>query len=898
MIQSKNAGHAKAYFQDALSKSDYFISDQELPGFWQGKLAARLGLAGETTKEAFYALCDNRHPVTGLGLTPRTREERTTGYDINFHCPKSVSILHAFAKDDHILKAFQESVTETMRAIEAASQTRVRQSGVYADRSSGELVWGHFTHQTARPVEGALPDPHLHSHCYVFNATFDAAENRIKAGQFRDIQRNMPYYQSRFHKTLADKLAQLGYGIRMTGKSFEVEYVPEAVIDLFSKRTDEIGRIAKEKGITDAKELGELGARTRAKKDKGYGMAELKDAWREQVMALGEAGKGDSTAIVRNAPVKEAVPCTAQQCLDHAVKHCFERASVVPDRKLLETAFKYSIGKSVKVEDIERALKEDSRIIRVEEKGRMLCTTREVLTEEKRMVSLARAGQGVVTPLYEAAPETSLNGQQAAAVAHVLTTTHRISIIRGAAGAGKTTLMKEAVPKIEATGKIVTVVAPSSDAARGVLKGAGFDNAETVARLLIDEKMQANLKGQVLWVDEAGLLGTKDMLSLLELTQRMDARLILGGDTRQHASVVRGDALRILNTVAGIRTAEVSKIYRQKNEDYRNAVDALSKGDIKRGFEKLDDIGFIKEIDPMKPNGQMVDDYMVALKKGKDTLMVCPTHAQGEAATEEIRNRLRSDGLLGKKEVTARQLKNLNLTEAEKRDSRNLRDGQIVQFTQNVRGFVRGSLWTVKKDEVYGIMLTDTEGMTKPLPMERSQHYSLFELRDIKLSIGDKVRITDNCFDLNRKRLNNGATLEVTGVTVAGEITLKNKNSKESYHIDKGFGHIAHAHCITSHASQGKDVDEVFIYQPQATFGATNAKQFYVSVSRGKERAHIYTDSKAELLEHASELGDRTSALELTGRDRLHRDFTMQLQREKEKEHELTKDKDYDYGRE
>lgn len=898
MIQSKNAAHAKAYFSDALSKSDYFMSDQELPGFWQGKLAARLGIDGATSKEAFFALCENRHPATGAGLTPRTREERTTGYDINFHCPKSVSILNAFAKDDHIINAFRDSVSETMKVIEAGSQTRVRQRGVYDDRSSGELVWGHFVHQTARPVEGALPDPHLHSHCFVFNATYDAAENRIKAGQFREIQRNMPYYQAHFQKTLADKLTQLGYAIRMTDKSFEIEHVPQAVLNLFSKRTDEIGRIAKEKGITDAKELGELGARTRAKKQRGHSMAELKDAWREQVAALGEDGRGDSTVMLRYAPVKEAVPTTAKECLDHAVKHCFERASVVFGNKLLETAFRYSIGKGVSTEEIERALKEDRRIIHVEEKGRVLCTTREVLAEEKRMVDLARAGQGSVRPMYDVAPATKLDGQQAAAVDHVLTTTHRVSIIRGAAGSGKTTLMQDVVPKMEAAGKTVIVVAPSAQASRGVLRETGFDDADTVARLLVDEKMQAKLKGQVLWVDEAGLLGTKDMVALLELTQKMDARLILGGDTRQHASVVRGDALRIVNTVAGIRAAEVNKIYRQKNEDYRSAVEALSEGNVETGFNKLNEIGFIKEVDAMNPTQEMVTDYVAALKKGKDALMVCPTHAQGDKATEEVRQQMRRAGMLGSKEIAVRQLKNINLTEAEKADSRNFRDGQMVKFTQNLKGIMRGSMWSVKVGMDNKVVLADGKGKEVPLPTERSQHYSVHECKEIKLSKGDKVMITDNGFDLQKRRLNNGATFDVSAVTVDGKITLYNRDSKESYHIDKDFGHIAHAHCVTSHASQGKTVEEVFIFQPQATFGATNAKQFYVSVSRAKEKAHIYTDDKEHLLNHASELGDRTSALELTGRSKVHRDFTMQLQRQKETEmeHEIEQGKDYDYG--
>ncbi|EPB65412.1 conjugative relaxase domain protein, partial [Ancylostoma ceylanicum] len=304
MIQSKSAGHAKAYFSDALAKSDYYTSDQELAGYWQGKLADRIGLSGHSSKDGFFALCENRHPHTGAPLTPRTKEERTTGYDINFHCPKSVSLLHVFSKDDHILTAFQEAVTDTMKEIEADSQARVRQGGIYDDRQTGALVWAHFVHQTARPVEGQLPDPHLHSHCFVFNATWDENEGRIKAGQFRDIKRNMPYYQARFHMVLSDKLASLGYGIRRTAKSFEIEGVPQRAIDLFSKRTDEIGRMAKEKGITDAKELDNLGARTRGRKQKGASMDELKREWMAQIQASEAGRREDLQKTVRSSPEK------------------------------------------------------------------------------------------------------------------------------------------------------------------------------------------------------------------------------------------------------------------------------------------------------------------------------------------------------------------------------------------------------------------------------------------------------------------------------------------------------------------------------------------------------------------------------------------------------------------
>jgi len=114
--------------------------------------------------------------------------------------------------------------------------------------------------------------------------------------------------------------------------------------------------------------------------------------------------------------------------------------------------------------------------------------------------------------------------------------------------------------------------------------------------------------------------------------------------------VVRGDALRILNTVAGIRTAEVNKIYRQKIVGYRDAVTELSKGNMQQAFERLEGLGAIKTIQPTNPNEALVEDYIAHIKKGKTALVISPTHKQSDAVTSALRERLKALGLIGKKE--------------------------------------------------------------------------------------------------------------------------------------------------------------------------------------------------------------------------------------------------------
>src|SRR5580704_6213279 len=274
ITQQDSAPDAKRYYATA----DYYSQGQEIVGRWGGKGAALLGLAGTVDKSSFERLCDNLDPQTGEPLTVRTRTERRVGYDFTFSVPKSVSLLYAMSGDQGILDAFRDAVSNTMRDMEAEMKTRVRKQFQDTDRTTGNMVWAEFIHTTSRPVDG-IPDPQLHAHCFVFNTTWDQDEERWKAGQFRELKRDAPYFQAAFRVRLANKLQDIGFGVDRKRDDFEIAGIPKDVLKRFSRRTTLIEKIAEEKGITDPDRKAELGAETREKKGSSLSWDSLRKEW-------------------------------------------------------------------------------------------------------------------------------------------------------------------------------------------------------------------------------------------------------------------------------------------------------------------------------------------------------------------------------------------------------------------------------------------------------------------------------------------------------------------------------------------------------------------------------------------------------------------------------------------
>jgi len=919
IIKSASPEQAKKYFKQGLSKEGaYYCDEQEMPGLWFGKGAALLGLKGEIKQDVFDALCDNINPNDGKRLTGRTLGNRRVGYDFNFHVPKSVSLAFEWRQDERVFGAFCRAVRLTMEDIEKEMAARIRRNGVQeGDRLTGNLAGGEFIHFTARPVNG-VPDPHLHAHCFVFNATHDENEAAWKAGQFGDILKRAPRYQAEFLSRLATGLQEIGYEIVTTKDGFELDGVSRELIEKFSRRSKVVNDKAAELGITDAKEKDALAALTREKKAKDLSKSQLHALWWQRLTPEEkEALEGLGTLLTRHpemaihttellgrTPVKwvaailmpgqkkeEGHPLAPlsvlkraaqeamkkgeeagmtnydQRAVRYAMEHLFERSSVITEDQLVKEALEWGYGRAT-VEGVREAVK-DYPLIRVPKDRETYLTCWKVRAEEGRIVDRSKQGKGkfrAINPAWKIQTDW-LNEQQRDAVSHVLASEDFVTGIVGKAGAGKTTTLSEIARAIETAQIRVMAFAPSAKASRRNLREVGFLKAETIEKLMVSQELQKFSRGAVWLVDEAGLLSTRATDRLLKLAKQLDARIVMIGDTGQHHSVERGDGFRALEKYGEMRVVTIDNIQRQKGE-YKRAVEQIANKEYDKAIDTFVNMGAMHEMPFEKIPEALAAEYLALSRKGKKLQVVSPTHAECDRITQAIRHAFKEAGEIGEG-AKWNILRNLSWTDPQKSDARHYQPGQVIQITRNLTGYAMGDQMEVIEKGEDTVLVRGRKGI-QPLPLHAPEAFNVFEKDAIEVCEGDKIEMTaggktkaETSGGIKIKdghRLENGDAYTVKAISPEGEIVLNN-----GWILEKSFKHLNYGYASTSHSAQSMTVDYVLVSQSGLySSPAANAEQVYVSVSRGKEGIHMFTDSIDGVREDAARISERLLATELT----------------------------------
>lgn len=836
------------YFRQHLRVGDYLSEEGQAEMTWFGQGAAALGLAGGCQLDALARLCAGRHPATGAKLGVRDKgANRRVCYFGQISAPKDVSIALLVGGDRRIEAWWQEAVLETLAEIEAATATRVRRAGANLDRITANMVAAVVTHDTSRAL-----DPQLHTHVCILNVTLDPVENRWKGVQPYGYLRHQAFFREVCYNRLALKMREGGYTLEsQPGIGFTIQGFPERLRGLFSERRATILATARERGVSGQDHLQAITAETRAAKTSATA-AELRAQWASR------AGSDLATvqAVISAAISSPTPPLTTRTPVESLIAseaHVFERKSVVAVRDLLREALDFARG-LVSLTSLRSALRQriDSGALRVA--GEDVASSKS-LEAEGEFIAWANAGRNSCAPLGRVVPDKTLSPEQRDAVAGLLGSDSRVMILAGDAGTGKTTCLKVVVTGIESAGSTVFGCAPSSGAAE-VLRRELTSQADTVQQLLVNPSLQKATRDRVLLIDEAGLLSVNQMRDLCRLAATNGNRIILIGDTKQHASVEAGDALRALQKFAQVPVFRLTQIRRQRSPEYRRAVELLAKGNAFGAFNHFVRLGAVREI--TQPDALLrtaAADCAERIRSGESCLTISPVWKEIHAFTDHVRRVLRSSGYLQGEEHKIATVFSLQWTKAQMRDVRNYQPGHVIVFHRSVGPYAKGERLTVLARDDKALSVAFEDGGRTWFNPRQGSGFDIGIERGINVAIGDRLLIRSNH---KPAKLRNGDLVEVAGFAPDGSIALRDGRI-----IPSLFREFSHGYATTSHAAQGKTVDHGLLLMGDDGLAAGNLKQAYVSNSRFRISQTIYTTDRREARAAMMKPGDRKLATEM-----------------------------------
>ena len=836
------------YFSEHMGKGDYLTQGGQLRMVWYGKGAEMLELRGEVQEEQFAHLCAGKDPETGERLMVREKTKRRVCYFAQISAPKDVSIALLVGGDKRIDQWWQESVQETLREIEAVTETRVRGGGRRdEDRITGNMVAAVVTHDASRSL-----DPQLHAHVCMMNVTYDDVEKRWKGVQPSNYYRFQSFFREVSYNKLAQRMIEGGYELERSRKlGFDIKGFPESARKQFSKRRNEILEKAAERGVSDQDSLQTITSKSRAEKQK-VSAAELRSAWQEECCdSLNEIER-----VIRETKSRSPAPAAPAQreALTYAEEHLFERASVINERILLREALVGCRGRvqlSQLREELERRITQGS-LIRHEDQ----ITSRQTLVMESEFIHWARSDWDKYARMGDdRAISPKLKSDHREAVSKILRCRNRIVVLQGDAGTGKTTSLKEVVKGIESAGGAVFACAPSSGAADG-MRTEVTPEADTLQQLLVNLQLQRRIANRIIIVDEAGLLSVRQMRDLCRLAKKNNNRLILAGDMKQHTSVEAGDALRALQKYCEVDTVPLTKIIRQRDPAYRKVVEFLAAKQPYQAFSQLAKLGEVYETKSgWSLYEQAAQDYLNTIAKGKSCLAIAPVWSEIEAFTDVVRERLKSEALLSRDEREVPVTSSFGWTKAQRKQVENYKPGDVLQFHRKTVVFDKDE--AVKMVEVQGqrLVVERNNGERYAFDPKRIHDFDVGEARKICVASGDRLLIRAN---LKATKIKNGDIAEVVGFRQDGSVLLKDGRL-----LPGTFRQYTHGYATTSHAAQGKTVDHGILILGEAGIRAANLQQAYVSNSRFRETQSIYTSNRKAAKDAMANDHDRKLAHEL-----------------------------------
>lgn len=719
-----SAGQGSYYA--GLAQEDYYLEGGEPPGLWMGEGAKKLGLSGTVEKQTFLELFDGFQDGEKL-VQNAGKENHRPGWDLTFSAPKTVSAAWSQADLETQLEIQAAHLTAVEKAVQYLEQnalwTRRGQGGKELERCEG--VVATFEHGTSR-----AQDPQLHTHALLLNIGV-REDGRTSTLETRPVYLAKMTAGALYRSELAYQLERrlgLFAELRSKDSTFDLIGVPKELAETFSTRRKEIEAALSAKGLHSSR-----AAEVAALDTRGVKTHISREELFEKCRAVGKEhgwSRAELDALMTGPKREREHGDALKKACELATNKITDQTAYFTERELVrrvaEASQTLAVGAAAVQLHVKEHLRDREEVVKIGMRHKeAVYTTKEMLALEKDLMRMVKEGasghwnqvsSGVLDSVTSA--RSTMKLEQREALRHITQKSGMIASVTGMAGTGKTFMLEATREALEASGYRVIGAALAGKAAEGLQEGSKIQSY-TVARVLRDlENPSFSLIGHkklfpkapdwnpaskwslptidphrrgitlddktVLVVDEAGMIGTRQMHRLISAAQKAGTKIVLVGDEKQLQPIEAGGPFGAISKEIG--TAKLTDIVRQREKWQRQAVKDFAAGEATKGLEAYAQRGFVSVA---KDREQALEAVLAAWRNGgleapEKNLIVAATNADGRALNRRIQAlRLENDGQTERPSVMI--------------DGEKFYGGDRILFTKNSSavGVKNGTLGTV-----------------------------------------------------------------------------------------------------------------------------------------------------------------------------------------------------------
>jgi conjugative relaxase-like TrwC/TraI family protein len=507
------------------------------------------------------------------------------------------------------------------------------------------------------------------------------------------------------------------------------------------------------------------------------------------------------------------VSLSANAAVSQAINELTHWDAVVHDGRILKRAQHLSMGRATMAQ-LEDALSKRSDLAGRRIDGKLFFTSTPALEQEERLVGRAqrtRNSHGNLGKVYLSQSYMSLDRRNRMVVDRLMGSRDLVTLFKQAGPTRKPEITRAALTGIQQGLGIPIVVATTANAARQAEADYGLKEVMTIHELLWrgreGDQLDTQLRQKVIWVEEAGRLGSRTTAELIDLAERAGCRVVLAGDETRCRVHERGDGFRLLREEAGLSTVE-RRVAVEMDDEHAGVLRALREESGPAAVQRLDHAGKLDLVDHDREVVRAASEYVVNHDQAKRrALVVTPDAARVEEYSQAVRALRRETGGLKGKDRTRLQLHPVYMSDKEAMRADSYERSMVVEFHRATRGFRPGDRAKVVAVAGGQVMVRSRYRVTTPvfLRISKPDNFSVYRPRTVKVAKGERIRITKNGVDPFGSKIRKGMTATVKEVCrVTGRLELDNGIT-----LTKRFGHFEHDYAESTGGLGGRRVEHV-----------------------------------------------------------------------------------------